>query len=115
VDHRVLERLEEVLLKLEVRELLLFEKAHRELPERVERKEADVGVVVAADLRPGESDVGQQMSSANPRRWEMTDLVEVLAEDLPDARPLEPDPGHVVVRDLDELLQAEEARVIRAA
>jgi hypothetical protein len=45
----------------------------------------------------------------------MTDLVEVLAEDLPDARPLEPDPGHVVVRDLDELLQAEEARVIRAA
>ena len=38
------------------------------------------------------------------------DLVEVVADDLPDARPLETDTPHVVVRDLDDLLKAEHAR-----
>lgn len=53
MDHRVLERLEEVLLELEVRELLLLEEAHGELTEGVQGEEADVGVVVAADLKMG--------------------------------------------------------------
>ena len=50
MSHSVLERLEEVLLELEVRELLLLQEAHRELAQRVEREEADVRVTVAADL-----------------------------------------------------------------
>ena len=33
--------------------------------------------------------------------------VEMFAEDLPDAGPLEPDPAHVVVGDLHQLGQAE--------
>ena len=36
--------------------------------------------------------------------------VEVVAEHLPDATPLETDAAHVVVGDLDELLEAEHAR-----
>ena len=51
MDHGVLERLEEVLLELEVRQLVLLEEPHRKLTERVERKEADVGVIVTADLQ----------------------------------------------------------------
>lgn len=38
--------------------------------------------------------------------WEY--LVEVLAKDVPFVRPLETDPVHGVVRDLDQLLQTEE-------
>ena len=53
VDHGVLERLEEVLLKLEVRELVLLQEAHRQLAKRVQREEADVRAVVAADLHKG--------------------------------------------------------------
>lgn len=50
MDHRVLERFEEVLLKLEMRQLVLLEETHSELTKSVESKEGDVGVVVAADL-----------------------------------------------------------------
>jgi len=39
----------------------------------------------------------------------------VLAQHLPDARPLEADAAHVVVGDLDQLLQTEHARVRRLA
>lgn len=50
MDHRVLERFEEVLLELEMRQLVLLEETHSELTKSVESKEGDVGVVVAADL-----------------------------------------------------------------
>ena len=45
-------------------------------------------------------------------RWKRpTDLVEVVADVLPDAGPLQPDAAHVVVGDLHDLLQAEHAGV----
>lgn len=49
--HRVLEGLQEILLEFEVRELFFLQKAHGQLPQRIERKEPDVRVVVAADLQ----------------------------------------------------------------
>ena len=39
-----------------------------------------------------------------------THLVEVVTDDLPDARPLQTNATHVVVRDLNDLLQREHAR-----
>jgi hypothetical protein len=50
VDNSILERLQKVFLKAEMRQLLLLQEIHGELSERIERKEADIGVVVAADL-----------------------------------------------------------------
>ena len=50
MDHGVLERLEKILLELEVRQLLLLQEAHRQLPQRVQREEADVRITVAAHL-----------------------------------------------------------------
>ncbi len=81
VRHDVLERLEEVLLELETSQFLNLHEAHRQLPEGVERKEHDGSVGVAS----------------NP--------VEVLSEHIPDVAPFEPDTGHVVVADLDDLLE----------
>lgn len=39
----------------------------------------------------------------------------MLSENLPDVGPLETNPTHVVIRDLDQLLEGEEARTIRSA
>ena len=64
MDHGVFERPQEVFLELEMWQLLLFQEAHGQLTESIERKESNVGVLVAADL------------------------IEVLAEDLPHVRPL---------------------------
>jgi len=50
VDHGVLERFEEILLELEMRQLVLLEETHGELTKSVESEEGDVGVVVAANL-----------------------------------------------------------------
>ena len=50
MDHGVLERPQEVLLELEVRQLLLLQEAHRKLPERVQGEEAHVWVLVTTDL-----------------------------------------------------------------
>ena len=88
MDHGVFKRPQEVFLELEMWQLLLLQEAHRQLPQRIEREKADMGVLVTADL------------------------IEVLAEDLPHAGPLQTDTVHVVVRDLDKLLQAEESRVL---
>ena len=88
MDHGVLERPQEVLLELEVGQLLILQEAHRQLPQRIEREKADMGVLVTADL------------------------IEVLAEDLPHAGPLQTDTVHVVVRDLDQFLQAEQPGVL---
>jgi len=48
---RILERPQEILLEPEMRQFLLLQEVHSELPERVKRKEANVGVVMAAYLR----------------------------------------------------------------
>ena len=50
MDHGVLERPQEVLLEFEVRQLLLLQEAHRELPQRVQGEEAHVWVLVTTDL-----------------------------------------------------------------
>ena len=46
----VLKRPEEVLLELEVGQLLLLQEAHGELAQRIEGEEADVRVLVTANL-----------------------------------------------------------------
>ena len=89
--HCVLERLQEVLLEREVEELFLLEKLARELPERVEAKCTHGRVRMA------------------------THMVEVLAENCPQTRPLHADAPHVVVGDLDDLLQREQPRIVRHA
>ena len=91
MNHRILEWSQEVLLEFEVGQLFLLQEAHRQLPQRIKCEEADMGILVTADL------------------------VEVLAEDLPHAGPLQTDTVHVVVRDLDQLLQAEQPGVLRNA
>ena len=50
MNHRVLERPQEVLLELEVGQLLLLQEAHGKLPQSIEGEEADVNVLVTADL-----------------------------------------------------------------
>ena len=51
VRHGILERSQEILLELEVRQLLLFEEPHSKLPQRVEGKEPDMGITMTTDLR----------------------------------------------------------------
>lgn len=50
VDHRVLKRPEEILLELEMRELLLFQKAHSQLTEGVESEKSDMRVIMTTHL-----------------------------------------------------------------
>ena len=50
VYNGVLERAEEVFLEAEMRQLFLLQKVHRQLPKRIERKEADIGVIMTAHL-----------------------------------------------------------------
>ena len=50
VHDGVFERTEKIFLEAEMRQLLLLQKVHRQLSERVEREEADIGVVMAAHL-----------------------------------------------------------------
>ena len=50
MDHRVLEWPQEILLELEMRELLLFQKAHSQLTEGVQSKESDMWVIMTAHL-----------------------------------------------------------------
>lgn len=38
-------------------------------------------------------------------------LIKMISNNLPDSGPLQPYPAHVVVRNLDDLLQAEHSRV----
>merc|ERR1740133_320511 len=83
----VLEGLEELALELVVVQLALFEKLHRELAQRVDGVERDAQVLV------------------------LPHLDEKLAEHLPDARPHEPHARHVIVGDLDDLLQRVNLRV----
>ena len=82
----MLEGLEELFLEAKVSELALLEKLHGELAQRVDGEEGHLLVGIAAGL------------------------VEVLADDVPDARPLQADAAHVVVGDLDDLLQRVHAR-----
>lgn len=42
-------------------------------------------------------------------------LVEVFSQDVPQIRPLETNPIHVVVRDLDQLLETEQSRMLGEA
>ena len=51
VDHRILEGLQEVLLKLEVRQFFLLQEAHGQLPQRIKSEESNVWIVVAANLQ----------------------------------------------------------------
>lgn len=48
------------------------------------------------------------------RAFTVTYLIEVLAEYCPNTRPLQTNATHIVVADLDNLLQREHARRMRA-
>jgi hypothetical protein len=109
VHHRVLERLEEVLLKLEVGEFFLLEETHRELTKRVEGEERDLGVGVTSDLSRQMKVNGWK--GEEERKRGKRNLVEVLSDDEEHGGPFETDAVHVVVANLDELLQAEHSRL----
>lgn len=47
----------------------------------------------------------------SPQKKDLTHLVEMVSNNLPDSRPLQPDAAHVIVGDLHYFLQAEHARV----
>ena len=73
------ERSEEVLLEAEVGELALLNELHGQLSERVDREEGDVFVRVATHLKyVNTSDLMTSHVSCKH-------LVEVVADDLPDA------------------------------
>ena len=48
--HCILERLEEILLKFEMRKFFLLEEAHSKLAQSVQREKSDMRIVVAAYL-----------------------------------------------------------------
>jgi hypothetical protein len=50
VRHGVLEGSQEIFLKLEMGQFLLFEEPHSKLSQGIEGKKSDMGVTVAADL-----------------------------------------------------------------
>lgn len=50
VNHRVLERLQEILLELEMRQFFLLQEAHGKLPEGIQCEEPNVWVIMTADL-----------------------------------------------------------------
>lgn len=52
MDHRVLERFQEIFLELEMRQLVLLQEPHSELTQSIQREKANVWVVVATDLEP---------------------------------------------------------------
>lgn len=91
MHHGILERLQEVLLEIEVCQFLLLQEAHRQLSERVESQERNVCIGMTAYL------------------------VEMFSQDSPHLRPLQSNSAHVVICDLYELLQAEHPRMFRQA
>jgi hypothetical protein len=50
VSHCVLEGPQKVFLEPEMRQLLLFQETHSKLSQRVQRKEADIWIVMARNL-----------------------------------------------------------------
>ena len=50
VNHRIFERLEEVLLEHEMGQLLLLQETHCQLPQRVQREEPNVDVRMTTHL-----------------------------------------------------------------
>lgn len=86
--HNKLERTQEIFLEFEIRKFSFFDKLHRKLSQRVEREHRDIFVRIASDF------------------------VEILSQHLPNARPLEPNTAHIVVRNLDDFLQTEHARMV---
>lgn len=72
---------EKVFLESKVCEFALFNKFHGQLTQRIDGKECDILVAASAHF------------------------VEVISEHFPNARPLQTDPAHVVVGNLDDFLQ----------
>lgn len=83
--HNVLEWPEKVFLEPEIGKLALLNELGGQLPQGVHREERDV--------LPGAA----------------SNSVKMVAENLPDSGPLQPDTAHVVIRDLDYLREGEHA------
>lgn len=88
----VFKRTQKVLLKFEVGKLFDFEKLHGKLPKLIKSKESDYWIVVTSNL---------VMLKDKPH----ANLVKMLSEDCPHARPFDANPVHVVVADFDKPLQ----------
>ena len=50
IGHGILKRPQKVFLETEMRQLFLFQETHGKLSQRVQSKEADVRIVMTADL-----------------------------------------------------------------
>lgn len=50
MNHGVLKRFQELLLEAEVRQLVFLQEIHGKLAQSIESEEADIGIVVTADL-----------------------------------------------------------------
>jgi len=51
MNHRILERFQEVLLELEMRQFFLLQESHGKLPERIQREEPNVRIIMTANLK----------------------------------------------------------------
>lgn len=85
--HDVLKRPEEVFLKSEVGKLALLNKLGSQLSQRIHCEKRDI----------------LSRTTSYP--------VKMIAEDLPNPRPLQPNATHIIVRDLDDLREREHARL----
>ncbi len=104
--HYPLKRAQEILLEPKVRQLSFLEKLHRQLSERVNDKEGNLFVWQAAHLYVERGDVKcfHGLAGMVVRR---SHGVEVCSDDLPHTGPLQSHTVHVIVADLDDLLQRE--------
>lgn len=85
--HDVLKRSKKILLETVIGELSFFYELHGKLSKRVDREEGDV------------------LITASPN------FVEMVAQYFPDARPLQTNSSHVIVRNLNNFLQTEHPRL----
>jgi hypothetical protein len=51
MNHGVFKRLQEILLKFEMREFLFLQEPHRQLAQRVQSKEANMRIIVTTNLK----------------------------------------------------------------
>ena len=78
-----------------MRQFLFLQEVHGQLAQRIQGEEADIRVVVTADLLVSALRMMTTIQACQPKS--MTDLVEMLSQDHPYPTPLQPDTVHVVV------------------
>ena len=105
VNHCMFEGLEEVFLELEVRKFLFLEEPRCQLTKRVQCKRSHMRIVMTAHLQKLRKRFGYKIVAAY--------LIEVFSKDIPEIGPFETNSVHVIIRNFDQLLQAEHTWVLR--